>query len=107
MTLTVRLDDALDSALQRYCLQHGVTKSLVVQESLAAYLLAAAPDAPAGAADDAPAPSLNHQAFAAAGLIGAVADGGGADKAAVRRRMAQRRASQAKRLGGPARRAKP
>lgn len=36
MTLTVRLDDALDSALQRYCLQHGVTKSLVVQESLAA-----------------------------------------------------------------------
>jgi hypothetical protein len=104
MTLTVRLDAALDSALQRYCEQHGVTKSLVVQESLAAYLLTAAP-APGGqaAARRTPAPSVNHQAFAAAGLIGVVADGGGADKAAVRQRIAERQQRQA----GPARPPKP
>ena len=40
MTLTVRLDTALESALERYCAERGVTKSLVVQESLATYLLA-------------------------------------------------------------------
>ena len=40
MTLTVRLDDTLESALEQHCASHGVTKSRVVQESLAAYLLA-------------------------------------------------------------------
>ena len=40
MTLTVRLDSAVESALERYCAERGVTKSLVVQESLAVYLLA-------------------------------------------------------------------
>ena len=40
MTLTVRLDAAVESALERYCTERGVTKSLVVQECLAGYLLA-------------------------------------------------------------------
>lgn len=91
MTLTVRLDAALDVALQRYCEHRGVTKSLVVQESLAAYLLQAAPTAPEAEARREPAPSANHRAFATAGLIGVVADGGGADKAALRRRFAERK----------------
>jgi len=38
MTLTVRLDSPVQSALERYCTQRGVTKSLVVQESLAVCL---------------------------------------------------------------------
>ena len=38
MTLTVRLDHTLESALERYCADTGATKSLVVQQSLAAYL---------------------------------------------------------------------
>ena len=49
MTLTVRLDTALDTALTRYCEQAGVSKSLVVQESLAAYLLAASSGSAAAA----------------------------------------------------------
>ena len=40
MTLTVRLDAAVESALERYCTERGVTKSMVVQECLAGYLLA-------------------------------------------------------------------
>ena len=94
MTLTVRLDTALDTALTRYGEQAGVSKSLVVQESLAAYLLAASSGA-AGTAGTAgrstPAFSDNHRAFADLGLIGAVSDGRGADKAAVRARVAARR----------------
>ncbi|ODU10844.1 MAG: hypothetical protein ABS84_02435 [Rubrivivax sp. SCN 71-131] len=103
MTLTVRLDAALDAALQRHCEHRGVTKSLVVQESLAAYLLEAAPAAPEAAARREPTPSANHRAFAAAGLIGVVADGGGADKAALRRRIAERK----QRKQRPLRQAKP
>jgi len=87
MTLTVRLDAATESALDRYCAERGVTKSLVVQESLAVYLLAdrmgggdAAAKAPSKAM-----PSANYRAFAEAGFIGAGKLGGGsADKAAVR-----------------------
>ena len=39
MTLTVRLDDTLEAALERHCAATGATKSVVVQESLARYLL--------------------------------------------------------------------
>jgi hypothetical protein len=92
VTLTVRLDGQMDSALTRYCKEAGVSKSLVVQESLAAYLLAAA-QAPAGKAAAARPASDNHRAFADAGLLGAVADGRGADKAAVRARAAARQKS--------------
>ena len=95
MTLTVRLDPAVESALERYCAERGVTKSLVVQECLAGYLLAdqaqAANARQAGAAKP-PAPvSANYKAFADAGFIGAGELGGGsADKAAVRARAMQR-----------------
>ena len=95
MTLTVRLDAALQAALDRHCAERGVTKSLVVQESLAAYLVAGRPQvggaasAPAGAATA--EPSAAFRAFFDAGLIGAVAGGAEpADKAAVRARVQQR-----------------
>ncbi len=95
MTLTVRLDGPLDAALTRYCKEAGVSKSLVVQESLAAYLLNAT-QGPAGAAAAAKPSSDNHRAFADAGLIGAVAGGQGADKAAVRARLLARTAARQK-----------
>ena len=44
MTLTVRLDDTLAAALAEHCAAHGMTKSRVVQESLAAYLVARQPN---------------------------------------------------------------
>ena len=95
MTLTVRLDTAVESALERYCIERGVTKSLVVQECLASYLLAdqaQAATARHAAATTRPAPvSANYKAFADAGFIGAGELGGGsADKAAVRARAMQR-----------------
>ncbi|NRF66330.1 hypothetical protein HLB44_04970 [Aquincola sp. S2] len=93
MTLTVRLDGGLEAALERYCAERGVTKSLVVQESLAAYLVAAASEAVAGATPvHAAEPSANYRALSDAGLIGAVALGTGADKAAVRLRVRERAA---------------
>ena len=98
MTLTVRLDDTLESALERYCAEAGLTKSRVVQQSLAAH-------APAGKAAGARAhgtaqASANYRAFEKAGLIGAVAlGGGGADKAGVRARVAQRLAERKARPG--------
>lgn len=94
MTLTVRLDATLQAALDRHCAQRGVTKTLVVQESLAAYLVVAQPAAggPADALADAATPaSAAFRAFADAGLIGAVALGDApADKAAVRAQVQQR-----------------
>ena len=95
MTLTVRLDCAVESALERYCAERGVTKSLVVQESLAVYLLArqAAPGSGAARARDEPGAQVsdNYKAFAEAGFIGGGELGGGsADKAAVRQRAMQR-----------------
>jgi hypothetical protein len=95
MTLTVRLDVALESALARYCAERGVTKSLVVQESLATYLLAERAGDATTRSPAAPKPpakvSKNYQAFAEAGLIGAGDLGGGsADKAAVRARAMKR-----------------
>ena len=94
MTLTVRLPVAIESALAEYCADHGVTKSLVVQESLAAYLLdnasarsnAAARELKAGASV-----SDNYKAFAAAGLIGGGELGGvSATNAVVREHVMQR-----------------
>ena len=95
MTLTVRLDTALESALERYCAERGVTKSLVVQESLATYLLADQAGAgrarPASADRSRARVSANYQAFADAGFVGAGETGGGsADKATVRARAMQR-----------------
>lgn len=88
MTLTVRLDTTLATALDRYCDEQGVTKSLVVQESLAIYLAQHGAARPLGAGR---APSANYLAFAAAGLVGGGELGGrSADKAAVRERAVQR-----------------
>lgn len=94
MTLTVRLDDTLEAALERHCAATGATKSVVVQESLARYLLGdqalGASRRAAGARAPA-APSANHRAFADAGLVGAgVLGGGSADKATVRALAAKR-----------------
>jgi predicted transcriptional regulator len=94
MTLTVRLDAALQAALERHCAERGLSKTLVVQESLAQYLVLAQPATEGPAARQ---PSASYRAFADAGLIGAVgADTAGnapADKAGVRqqalRRLAQ------------------
>ena len=101
MPLTVRLDPALERALELYCTTQGVSKSLVVQESLASYLVSAElPAGQPGVAGDpkeqARAPSANWQAFERAGLIGCVAGDGvaavnGADKAAVRAKATSRR----------------
>ncbi len=93
MTLTVRLDATLEAALSRYCTERGVTKSLVVQESLAVYLVAGRPPgaAVAGAADVPVNASTNYRAFFKAGLIGAVAQGGrSADKQGVRDKLRER-----------------
>jgi hypothetical protein len=93
MTLTVRLDAALQAALEQHCAERGVTKTLVVQECLATYLVAARPGATAPGADAAAQPSAAFRAFADAGLIGAVATGSApADKAAVRARVLGRHA---------------
>lgn len=89
MTLTVRLDPTLATALDRYCADTGTSKSHVVQESLAAYLIGASQPAVTRDAKDGGLPSPAFQAFADAGLVGAVdlALTGSADKAAVRARV--------------------
>lgn len=90
MTLTVRLDPSLELALERHCADRGVTKSVVVQESLVAYLRGtstADANRPAGDRELSPA----FLAFQRAGFIGTGTLGGAsADKAAVRARAAQR-----------------
>jgi 2-keto-3-deoxy-6-phosphogluconate aldolase len=99
MTLTVRLDPALESALERYCAEHGVTKSLAVQQSLATYL-AQAPSKHRRVSGKGGAVSAAYRAFEDAGLIGAVALGGAsATKELVRQRVMER----LKRKAAPAR----
>jgi predicted transcriptional regulator len=89
MTLTVRLDNAVESALERHCAERGVTKSAVVQESLAAYLWGES--AQSKAADGDHAASAVFEAFRQAGLVGTGELGGArADKKAVRARAMQR-----------------
>ena len=86
MTLTVRLDDAITRALTNHCAARGTTKSHVVQQSLAAYLMHAEGAPPS--AKRSPRPSAAFTAFEAAGLLGTGALGTTpADKAAVRRRI--------------------
>lgn len=93
MTLTVRLDAALQAALNQHCADHGVTKTLVVQECLATYLVTAKTGTAAVAADGAAGPSATYRAFVDAGLIGTLAAGSTpADKAAVRARVLRRHA---------------
>ena len=96
MTLTVRLQPELESALELHCAERGVTKSLVVQEVLAEYL--ARPGVRRGARRAAPPaqpaePSANYRAFEALGLIGCVEGVGPADKARVREVFAEKMAA--------------
>jgi hypothetical protein len=104
MTLTVRLPAATEAALDRYCLERGVTKSLVVQESLAVYLVerqaSSVADPVVGGRGPAHQVSANYKAFADAGLIGCIATGQVADKAGVRARMAERFAQRKARQAG-------
>ncbi len=89
MTLTVRLDNAVESALERHCAERGVTKSAVVHESLAAYLLSdGTHNKPAA---NKRTTSKVFDAFMQAGIVGAGELGGAsADKKAVRARAMQR-----------------
>jgi predicted transcriptional regulator len=88
MTLTVRLDSAVESALERHCAERGMTKSAVVQESLAAYLWG---DAPRKAALNRRGTSAAYEAFRQVGLVGTGELGGiSADKQTVRARASQR-----------------
>ena len=97
MTLTVRLKPELETALELHCAERGVTKSLVVQEVLAEYLAR-----PSGRKRprEQPEPSAAYRAFEAAGFIGAGrSDGLPADKAQVRKVIAQRMAAKKARRG--------
>ena len=96
MTLTVRLDSALESALERASLERGVTKSLVVQEALADYLLAGdsrgAPESPTGGRHgSAVETGAAYRAFSQAGLIGGGELGGVSATKDVVRRVAMER----------------
>jgi predicted transcriptional regulator len=86
MTLTVRLPDPLERALDEYCAAHGTTKSHVVQECLAQYLVR---PAETGAPDK--GVSGNFAAFKRAGLLGcATGDGVSATNEVVRKRVLER-----------------
>lgn len=89
MTLTVRLSPPLEEALDTYCAEHGLTKSQVVQESLATYLIQSKAARATGPAKE--AVSANFAAFQRAGLVGSVRLGpASATRDAVRERMAAR-----------------
>jgi predicted transcriptional regulator len=86
MTLTVRLPQPLEKALDAYSAEKGLTKSHVVQEALAEYLVHAT---------DAQPPARNegvseaYRAMKKAGLIGCVSgmNGESATKDVVRRKV--------------------
>ncbi len=87
MTLTVRLAEPLDKALEDYCAEHGLTKSHVVQECLAQYLVEQVVPRTTAAGDI--GVSANYAAFKRADLIGCVRlDAGSATKDVVRERVA-------------------
>ena len=92
MTLTVRLDAVLESALEQYSSDLGITKSLVVQEALAEFLTRArASDKKRHAGRNGTAVSENYKAFERAGLVGTgTGDGRSATKDVVRERAAAR-----------------
>jgi hypothetical protein len=91
MPLTVRLPPPIDQALADFCASHGLTKSQVVQQSLAEHLQRAAqPDARARAGKlENVSPAF--AAFKRAGLIGSLHLGEvSATRDVVRARMASR-----------------
>lgn len=89
MTLTVRLPSPLEKSLEAYCAEHGLTKSHVVQECLANYLIKARTDRAAAPSRSEVSPA--YAAFKRAGLVGAVDLGSAsATREAVRQRARQR-----------------
>lgn len=95
MTLTVRLKPELESALESYCAARGVTKSLVVQQVLAEYLVrpqtARYKRRAAATRGAMPAePGAAYKAFERAGFIGGgTSNGKSATKDVVRERIRQ------------------
>ena len=98
MTLTVRLKPELETALELHCTGSGLTKSHVVQEALAEYLVRPAKSRSRAAVAPVDAePSANYRAFEARGWIGCVDGVGPADKAGVRAAFARRQAAKLER----------
>ena len=87
MTLTVRLPQPLEQTLEEYATSHGLTKSHVVQEALAAYLVRTQAEQV-----QAQPVSANFLAFQRAGLLGCATgmNGTSATKEVVRQRIVER-----------------
>ena len=84
MTLTVRLPQTLDQALEEYSASQGLTKSHVVQEALAEYLARTGKDGKPARKKV----SATYAAFERAGLIGCFrGDGVSATKEVVRQKF--------------------
>jgi len=89
VTLTVRLPQPLEDSLEAYCARHGLTKSHVVQECLATYLVQASDEEVATGSR--PRISPAYAAFKRAGLVGSVnLAGPSATREVVRQRALQR-----------------
>jgi metal-responsive CopG/Arc/MetJ family transcriptional regulator len=88
MTLTVRLPQPLEEALDEYSASNGLTKSHVVQEALAEYFVRANKGKPAREGEV----SATYRVLKKAGLIGCVSgmEGASATKDVVRRRALER-----------------
>ena len=85
MTLTVRLPQTLELALDEYSASNGLTKSHVVQEALAEYLARGKQEGKGPAEREL---STNYRALKKAGLIGRFSgDGVSATKEVVRQRV--------------------
>jgi metal-responsive CopG/Arc/MetJ family transcriptional regulator len=86
MTITVRLPEPLEQALEQYSSSNGVSKSHVVQEALALYMVQAQGH---GAPSKAGPVSSNYSALKKAGLLGAVRGmhGESATKEVVRKKV--------------------
>jgi predicted transcriptional regulator len=85
MTLTVRLPQKLEDALSEYSSSNGLSKSHVVQEALAQYLVQTQ-------RSEARQPSETYKALKKAGLIGCFSgDGVSATKEVVRQKVLESR----------------
>ena len=89
MTLTVRLPQSLEQALDEYSASNGLTKSHIVQEALADYLARTGKQKKLASGGGI---SANYAAFKRLGLIGCVSGmaGESATKEAVRKRALER-----------------
>jgi hypothetical protein len=93
MTLTVRLPPQLENDLDAYSSSNGLTKSHVVQQALAQYLVHAKKGA-----TPTPQPSETYKALKKAGLIGCFSgDGVSATKEVVRQKVLESREAKRKR----------